>query len=347
MKKLIVKVGSSIIAPSGKLNHSLVEGLVKDILEAEKLGFKVVLVTSGAIACGADRLGLKKKPDDTAALMALASVGQIILMDAYAAQFKKYKKSCAQILLTWDDFDNRKRFLNAKNTINKLLSLDITPIINENDAISFDEIKFGDNDRLSALVGDLTRAQTLLILSDVEGLLDKGKIINTVSKIDEKISSLVTAKNKGFTSGGMLTKLEAGKIATCSGIKMIIASGRTQGVISRIAAGESLGTTFLASEAICKARKRWIAFSKKVKGKIYIDNGAKEAILGRGRSLLCVGITKTEEDFKRGDSVEVLDEAGSVLGCGLVNYSSQELIGCRTKKFEKEVIHRDNFVIKE
>ncbi|MDD4955777.1 MAG: glutamate 5-kinase [Candidatus Omnitrophica bacterium] len=347
MKKLIVKVGSSIIAPSGKLNHSLVEGLVKDILEAEKLGFKVVLVTSGAIACGADRLGAKKKPSDTASLMALASVGQIILMDAYAAQFKKHKKSCAQILLTWDDFDNRKRFLNAKNTINKLLSLDITPIINENDAISFDEIKFGDNDRLSALVSDLIRAQTLLILSDVEGLLDKGKIVNTVSKIDEKVSSLVTAKNKGFTSGGMLTKLEAGKIATCSGIKMIIASGRTERVISRIANGESMGTTFLASEAICKARKRWIAFSKKVKGKIYIDNGAKEAILSRGRSLLCVGITKTEDDFKRGDSVEVLDEAGNVLGCGLVNYSSQELTGCRTKKFEKEVIHRDNFVGKE
>jgi len=347
MKKIVIKVGSSIIAPSGKLNHSLVEGLVKDILEAEKLGFKVILVTSGAIACGADKLGARKKPNDTAALMALASVGQIILMDAYAAEFKKHKKSCAQILLTWDDFDNRKRFLNAKNTINKLLSLDITPIINENDAISFDEIKFGDNDRLSALVGDLIRAQTLLILSDVEGLMDKGKIINTVAKIDEKISSLVTAKNKAFTSGGMLTKLEAGKIATCSGIKMIIASGHTKDVISRIVKGENLGTTFLAQDDICQARKRWIAFSKKVKGKIYIDNGAKEAILNSGRSLLCVGITKTEQDFKRGDSVEVLDEAGNILGCGLINYSSDELVGCRTKKFEKEVIHRDNFVKKE
>ncbi|MDD4183227.1 MAG: glutamate 5-kinase [Candidatus Omnitrophica bacterium] len=347
MKKIVVKVGSSIIAPSGKLNNSLVEALVKDVLETQKLGSKVVLVTSGAIACGADKLKFSKKPSDTAALMALASVGQIILMDAYTAEFKKHKRACAQILLTWDDFDNRKRFLNAKNTINKLLSLDITPIINENDAISFDEIKFGDNDRLSALVGDLVRAQTLLILSDVEGLMDKGKIINTVPKIDEKISSLVTAKNKAFTSGGMLTKLEAGKIATCSGITMIIASGHTEGVISRIAKGEDLGTTFLAQDAIGKARKRWIAFSKKVKGKIYVDNGAKEAILNAGRSLLCVGITKTEQDFKRGDSVEVLDESGKVLGCGLVNYSSEELANCRTKKFEKEVIHRNNFVKKQ
>ncbi|MFA5008931.1 MAG: glutamate 5-kinase [Candidatus Omnitrophota bacterium] len=347
MKKIVVKVGSSIVAPSGKLNNSLVEGLVKDVLEAQKLGFKVILVTSGAIACGADKLEVRKKPNDTTALMALASVGQIILMDAYAAEFKKHARACAQILLTWDDFDNRKRFLNAKNTINKLLSLNITPIINENDAISFDEIKFGDNDRLSALVSDLVRAQTLLILSDVEGLMDKGKIINTVAKIDEKISSLVTAKNKTFTSGGMLTKLEAGKIATCSGIKMIIASGHTEGVISRIAKGENLGTTFLAQDAICKARKRWIAFSKKVKGKIYVDCGAKEAILNAGRSLLCVGIIKTEQDFKRGDSVEVLDEAENVLGCGLVNYSSDELTNCRAKKFEKEVIHRDNFVKKQ
>lgn len=347
MKKIVVKVGSSIIAPSGKLNHALIETLVKDILEAEGLGFKVVLVTSGAIACGADRLDMHKKPEDTPSLMALASIGQIILMDAYADQFKKYKKSCAQILLTWDDFDTRKRFLNAKNTINTLLSLGVTPVINENDAISFDEIKFGDNDRLSALVSDLIRAETLIILSDVEGLMDKGRVIDKVVKIDEKVSSLVTAKGKGFTSGGMLTKLEAGKIATCSGIQMIIASGRVKGVISRIAKGENLGTTFLAQDSICKARKRWIAFSKKVKGKIYIDSGAKEAVLDRGKSLLCVGVVRTEQEFKRGDSVEVLDEAGNVLGCGLVNYSSDELVSCRNKKFEKEVIHRDNFVKRE
>ncbi len=347
MKKLVIKVGSSIIAPSGKLNDSLVGALVKDVLQAESMGFKVILVSSGAIACGADKLGLRRKPSDTSSLMALASIGQIVLMDAYTAQFKKHKKSCAQILLTWDDFDNRKRFLNAKNTINKLLSLGITPIINENDAISFEEIKFGDNDRLSALVADLIRAQTLLILSDVEGLMDKGSIVNTVAKIDEKICSLVSAKNKSFTSGGMFTKLEAGKIATCSGIKMVIASGHTDGVISRIAGGENLGTTFLASSAIGKARKRWIAFSKKVKGKIYIDNGAKEAILNRGKSLLCVGIIKTEQDFKRSDSVEVLDESGNLLGCGLANYSSDELVDCRNKKFEKEVIHRDNFVRKD
>jgi len=346
MKKIVVKIGSSIIAPSGKLDNSLVEALVKDVFKAQEAGVKVILVSSGAIACGADKLEIRKKPTDTAALMALASLGQIILMDAYAAEFKKHKKSCAQILLTWDDFDNRKRFLNARNTINKLLSLDITPIINENDAVSFDEIKFGDNDRLSALVGDLVRAQTLLILSDVPGLMDKEKIINTVTKIDEKISSLVKTKGKAFTSGGMSTKLEAGKIATCSGIKMIIASGHATRVISRIVSGENLGTTFLALDTVCKARKRWIAFSKKIKGKIYVDNGAKEAILNHGKSLLCVGIIRTEQDFKRGDSVEVLDENENILGCGIVNYSSDELINCRTKKFEKEVIHRNNFVKK-
>lgn len=347
MKKIVIKIGSSIIAPSGKLDYALIGRIVKDILEAEKDGYKVILVSSGAIASGAAELGIKKKPSDTASLMALASLGQIVLMDAYANEFKKHKKSCAQILLTWDDFDNRKRFLNARNTINKLLSLGVTPIINENDAISFDEIKFGDNDRLSALVSDLVHAQTLIILSDVEGLMDSGQIITTVSKIDEAIRSLVKSKNKHFTSGGMHAKLEAGKIVACSGVKMVIASGHMENVISRIIKGEAIGTTFLPSQAVCQARKRWIAFGKKAKGKIYIDNGAKEAILNKGKSLLCVGIIQTEGDFKKNDSVEILDSQGVVIGCGLVNYSSEELVGCRTKKLGKEVIHRNNFIKKE
>lgn len=344
MKKIVVKIGSSIIAPSGKLEDSLVDNLVRDILEAESLGYKIVLVSSGAIACGANKLGLKKKPADTHLLMALASLGQIILMNAYSEEFEKYEKSCAQILLTWDDFDIHNRFLNARNTINKLLFLGVIPIINENDAVSSDEIKFGDNDRLSALAADLIGAEKLIILSDVEGLLKDGQVVECVYKLDQSIFNLVKSKNKNFTAGGMTTKLEAAKIVTSAGIEMVIASGRENFVISKIAKGERIGTTFLPSTKIRQARKRWIAFSKKVKGRIYIDDGAKEAVINKGKSLLCVGIIKTEGNFKQKDSVQVADKEGNVLGCGLVNYSSEELIDCRGKKFPKEIIHRDNFV---
>jgi glutamate 5-kinase len=344
MKTIVVKLGSSVIAPAGELDSSLLTELVKDILEAESLGYCVVLVSSGAIACGLRRLGLKKRPLDTHQLMAIASLGQILLMDHYTESFDKHKKLCAQILLTWDDFDNRKRFLNARQTIQRLLTMGVVPIINENDAVSHEEIRFGDNDRLSALVADLIGAKLVLILSDVEGLLDGGRLVRSVSKIDSKISGLVKKEDKVFTSGGMSTKLEAAKIATSSGIKMIIASGRVKGVIAKAIKEEDVGTAFLPSSDIESARKRWIAFSKKTKGKIYVDDGAKEAILKRGKSLLCVGITKIEGDFKKKDAVCVVDKEGSILGCGLVNYSCDELKDCRGKKFDKEIIHRDDFV---
>ncbi|MEI8349103.1 MAG: glutamate 5-kinase [Candidatus Omnitrophota bacterium] len=346
MKKIVVKIGSSLIAPSGNLDMALLAELVKDIIEAQNQGYKVILVSSGAIACGAHKLGLKKKPTDTHSLMAIASLGQIVLMDAYSDAFAAHKKSCAQILLTWDDFDNRKRFLNARSTIAKLLSLDIIPIINENDAVSCDEIKFGDNDRLSALVADLTRAETLIILSDVPGLLDGTRLVPVIEKIDANVLALVRREDKALTSGGMFTKLEAAKISLSLGVQMIIASGREEKVISRIAAGEHLGTLFVSCGQKHTARKRWIAFSKKIKGMIYVDDGAAEAITHRGKSLLCVGITKTEGEFKRKDSVEVVDSHGNILGCGLVNYSADELVNCRSKKLEQEVIHRDNFVQK-
>ncbi|MDD5583683.1 MAG: glutamate 5-kinase [Candidatus Omnitrophica bacterium] len=347
MKKIVVKIGSSIIAPSGKLDARLVERLVSDIIVTEKSGHKIILVSSGAIACGAHKVGVSKKPHDAHSLMALASIGQIILMDAYSDAFRKYDRVCAQILLTWDDFDNRKRFLNARATIQKLLSMNIIPVINENDAVSSDEIKFGDNDRLSALVADLVGADTAIILSDVEGLMDKGKVVTCVPKVSSKIFSLVNAKQNAFTSGGMYTKLQAANTATNSGANVIIASGNQENIITRLASGVVIGTTFLAAKNVQKARKRWIAFSKKTKGKIYIDDGAKEAILHKGRSLLGVGIIKIEGEFKKKDAVEVRDKEGTIIGCGLVNYTCEELRNGQGKKFEKEIIHRDNFAKKD
>jgi len=344
MRKIVVKIGSSVIAPEGKLDSALLGRIVDDIFTAEKEGIKIVLVSSGAIACGIGALGYKKKPSDVHSLMAFSSLGQIQLMNIYAGQFKKRKKHCAQILLTWDNFDDRKRFLNARHTINKLLDMGVTPIINENDAVSFDEIRFGDNDRLAAMAADLIGAQSLIILSDVKGLLDNGKLVKAVYNIDSNIIGLVKKEKGKLTAGGMAAKLEAAKIAVSSGAKVIIAAGRDKAVISRAVKGEQVGTLFSPVDKIAKAKKRWIAFSKKIKGKIYIDDGAKEALINQGKSLLGVGLVKFEGEFKKKDAVEIYDKEENILGCGLINYSYEELKEHKTKKFEKEIIHRDNFV---
>ncbi len=343
MKKIVVKIGSSVIAPRGELDSELVSRLVKDILLVEKKGYKVILVSSGAIACGLNRLKLKKRPKDTHTLMAISSLGQIILMDVFNAKFKKYKRMCAQVLLTWDDFDIRERFMNVRKTIERLLAIGAIPIINENDVVSHEEISIGDNDCLSALVADLVGAQKLIILSDIEGLFDGNKLVREVSQINHRIKALVKKQDKAHTKGGMDTKLEAATKANLSGIKTIIADGRKKDVISGIVKGEDIGTLFLPSQKIEKSRKRWID-NKQIKGTITIDNGAKDALLNRGKSLLAVGITEVTSGFNKGDAVMVVDEQGIALGCGLVNYGSDDFKGAKTKRLEKEAIHRDNFV---
>lgn len=344
IKKVVVKIGSSVIAPKGRIDSSLISQLVKDVLTVEKKGYKVILVSSGAIACGLNRLGFKKRPQDMHTLMAISSFGQIILMDVFNEKFKKYKRKCAQILLTWDDFDDRKRFMNVKKTIDSLLAMNIIPVINENDVVSHEEIGFGDNDRLSALVTDLTGAEKLIMLSDVEGLLDGDKVVKRVERIDSSIASLAKSEDKIHTKGGMTTKLQAAQIATSSGATTAIACGDRKDVISRIIAGDEIGTLFIPSQKPGKARKRWIAFSKKAKGKIFIDKGAQDALLYRGKSLLAVGIINKEGTFKIGDKVSIVDEGGSLVGYGLANYDSEQLQDAKQKKFTKEVIHRDNFV---
>jgi len=345
MRKIVVKIGSSVIAPSGKLDLKIMRNILTQIVELEKKNIKTAIVSSGAIVCGVNRLREKRRKD-IHSLQAYASIGQVILMEYYSQILKKYHKNCAQILLTWDDFNERKRFLNAQITINRLLDWGIIPIINENDSVSYEEIQLGDNDRLSALVSDLIRASLLIILSDVDGLFSPQGLVKMVEKIDNKVISWAKKEEKEFRKGGMLTKLEAAKIATSSGIKTVIANGRKKNVIKDIVEGKQEGTLFLPLSRIERAKKRWIAFSKKVKGKIFVDQGAKEALLKRGKSLLSCGITKIEGEFARKDAVYVIDETGSVLGVGLVEYSSEELKE-RGKKFEKEIIHRDNFVRKE
>ncbi len=347
MKRIVVKIGSSVIAPQGKLDASLVLRLVKDVIATEAKGYKVVIVSSGAIACGLNLLGHKKRPQDTYSLMAISSLGQILLMDVFNAKFKKYKRMCAQVLLTWDDFTDRRRFMNIRKTIDKLLSMGAVPVINENDALTFEEIglgtKVGDNDRLSAFVADLIAAEQLIILSDVEGLLSGDVLVKEVSQINNEIRALVKKQTRTHTSGGMDTKLEAATKACLSGIKTTIAYGREPRVISRVVFGESVGTSFLPERKIEKSRKRWIDI-KQVKGLISIDDGAKQAILYKGKSLLGVGITEITTGFLKGDAVDILDESRCVIGRGIVNYSSDEIEKAKGKRLGKEVIHRDNFI---
>ncbi|HDN86132.1 MAG: glutamate 5-kinase [Candidatus Omnitrophota bacterium] len=343
-KRIVIKVGTSVLAPQGKIDSRLVSNIVKEIVDLDRKNVKSVLVSSGAIVSGMSLLGYKKKPSDIKLLQAYASLGQVVLMNVYAYRFKRHRKLCAQVLLTWDDFNDRVRYLNARHTIERLLNLGIVPIINENDAVSTEEIKFGDNDTLSALVSDLIRAELLLILSDVEGLFCGKEVVKTVENIDDQIMKLVKKRISPLTAGGMGSKLKAAKIATQAGIRVIIANGRTPKVISKAVKGESIGTLFLPKREIERAKRRWIAFGKKIKGKLYVDEGAKEAILYRGKSLLSCGIVKVEGEFSKKDAVEVLDSQGKVLGCGLVEYNSTELMQAKGKRLDREVIHRDNFV---
>lgn len=340
-KTVVVKIGSSVIAPAGKIDSALVRALVRDILEAKKTGVNIVLVTSGAIACGLGVLDYKKRPANIHSLMAISSFGQILLMDLFNKYFRQNKGKCAQLLLTWDDFSYRKRFLNIKKTLEKLFSLDIIPIVNENDAVSHQEIRWGDNDYLSALVADLISAEQLILLSDVEGLFKGKELIKQVEKIDKTVESLVRKHSRAHTSGGMETKLEAAAKAVLCGIKTRLVYGRKKKVILDAIKGKDIGTLFIPANTKEKSRKRWI-HSKQIKGFLVVDKGAEEALLNKGKSLLSVGICRVSEGFLKGDAVAVVDQDDNIIGTGIVDYDWHVL--CRQRRLEKEVIHRDNFV---
>jgi glutamate 5-kinase len=304
-----------------------------------------VVVSSGAIALGMHKLKVKERPRELSDLAACASVGQNELMNAYS-RFLGNKVIAAQILLTWEDFNDRKRYLNAKNTIESLLRMrNVVPIINENDSISTEEIKFGDNDSLSARVATLIGADLLIILSDVDGLLDKDKktVIRVVTEINSQIKALASPSAKKTCVGGMITKLEAARISTDSGIPCVIANGHKMGIISSvIKEPESSGTLFVSSKGLT-ARHRWIAFGTKAKGRIHVDEGAKRALLNK-KSLLSVGVTCVEGSFESKEIVSVISN-NLEIARGKVGISSKELNKVKGLRCEKEIIHRDDMVI--
>ncbi|NLT94430.1 MAG: glutamate 5-kinase [Clostridia bacterium] len=364
-RRIVIKVGTSTLTHStGKLNLALIEKLVRQLTDLSHQGKEVLLVTSGAVGAGMGKLGLKEKPKTIPEKQAAAAVGQGIIMHIYEKLFSEYGLVVAQLLLTRADMTDRRRFLNARNTLLTLLNKGVVPIINENDTVAIEEIKFGDNDTLGALVAGLVDADLLILLSDIEGLYtgdprkDKNaQLIPIVEEITAEIQGLAGNAGTKFGSGGMSTKISAAKIAVNAGIPMIIANGSRPDVIREICAGSPIGTLFIPREVKPHARKSWIAFGSDVQGKLWVDDGARKAIINNGKSLLPSGIKRVEGDFTSGHVVSIVDLEGVEFARGIVNYSAEELElikGIQTKdivnilghKDYDEAIHRDNLALR-
>ncbi|MEW6101521.1 MAG: glutamate 5-kinase [Candidatus Omnitrophota bacterium] len=349
-KRVVLKIGSSLLfkktAAGGIcLDSEVLSQLVEQISYLTKSGKEALVVSSGAIASGLSLLKLAHKPKDLSLLQAIAAIGQPELMDVYRNAFRQRGLNCSQVLLTAEDLASRKRYLNAKNTLLTLLKLKNIPVINENDTVSTEEIKFGDNDRLSALVASLVKADILVILSDVDGLLDREKkVIRIVDEITPRIKALACPSDKKTCVGGMITKLEAAKISVDSGIPCVVANGRTFDIIpSLLKDPASHGTIFLPKKALT-AKKHWIAFGSRPKGRVIVDDGAREALMNK-KSLLSVGVIFCEGNFQAGDIVSIRDKENNEFARGISGLSFSSLDKAKGKRTDKEVVHRDNIVI--
>lgn len=347
--RVVVKLGTGVLTDSRKQpDLAQLEQLVAQIAEQRKAGREIVIVTSGAVGAGMGALGYEKRPNELAELQACAAVGQPRLMGIYEDLFAKHDLHVGQVLLTHDDLEDHERHLNARNTLVTLLSRGVVPIINENDAISFTELKFGDNDKLSALVASLLPADLLLILTTVDGVIENfgrsnPKTIPLIEHIDGTIEKLAGGTDSATAVGGMKSKVEAAKIAVRSGIPLVIASGRKKNLLARIVAGEEEGTLFVPQPTRLQGRKRWIAFFHYPKGALYVDEGAKKALREKGKSLLPPGVARCEGDFAAEDVVRICDLDGTEFARGIAAFGSDE-IKARTLQ-RVEVVHRDNLVI--
>jgi glutamate 5-kinase len=361
--RTVVKVGSGVLTRKNGLNFNVIEDLATDICALRKRGIEVLLVSSGAIAAGLRKYGLTKKPASLSHKQALAAIGQSDLIRAYEEAMDRRGAKAAQILLTRDDLTHRRRYLNARNTLLTLLSWKIIPIINENDTVAAEEIKFGDNDNLSAMVANLTDAQLLVTLTDIDGLYDKdpkrhtdAELIRVVDRIDRRITRAASNITGFVGTGGMASKIAAAKKAAMAGIPTIIANGLRPGVLREIFAGKEIGSFIVAGSAPLCSRKHWIAFAKSPKGSIVVDKGAEKALLENGRSLLPSGMVSVIGRFTMGNSVVLKTEEGKEIAIGMVNYDSVELEkikGLKTSEIEailgyshgEEVIHRNNLIL--
>ncbi len=362
-RRIVVKVGSSLVTNNGSgLDSNAISDWAAQIAKLREMGSQIVLVSSGAIAEGIQRLGWQKRPSEIHQLQAAAAVGQMGLVQVYESSFRKHQLVTAQILLTHADLADRARYLNARSTLLTLLDLGIIPIINENDTVITDEIRLGDNDTLGALVTNLIEADVLIILTDQAGLYDAdprrvpgAKIVPEALAGDPLLQELAGGVGSEFAKGGMLTKVLAAKRAARSGAHTIIASGREPDVLVHLANGKRIGTLLKASTTPLAARKQWLADHVQVSGFLHLDNGAVEALVNDGKSLLPIGVRTVGGDFERGALVACLSPNGNEVARGLVNYASQEarrIAGMPSNRIESilgyidepELIHRDNLV---
>jgi glutamate 5-kinase len=362
-KRVVVKVGSNVLTREAGLNLPAIQSVSSQICRLIDIGVETILVSSGAMASGIKKIGLKQRPDQIPHRQAAAAVGQAGLIMEYEKAFARYGKKVAQILLTSEDLSNRRRYLNARNTLNTLLAWNVIPIINENDTVMIEEIKFGDNDQLSAMIALLLDADLLISLTDIDGLFDSDPrtcpdavMIPEIYSFSREIEKSAGEIPGALGTGGMLSKIKAAKKVTTAGVPMVIANGKTDDILLNLFAGKNFGTFFKPKTVKMPSRKCWIGFNLRPKGTLIIDDGAAAAILKRGKSLLPSGITRVEGNFPVGSAVAVRKEDTDNLGIGLVNYDSSDINrvkGLKTamiaeklgEKTYDEVIHRDNLTI--
>jgi glutamate 5-kinase len=347
--RIVVKLGTGVLTDSRKQpDLAQMEQLVAQMAQQRQAGKELVLVSSGAVGAGMGALGFAKRPGELEELQACAAVGQSRLMATYEKLFAAYGLPVAQILLTHDDLEHHERHLNARNTLITLLRHGVIPIINENDAVSVTELKFGDNDKLSALVASLLPADLLVILTSVEGMLENfgqpnSKVISTIERIDDAVEKMAGGTDSATAVGGMASKIQAAKIAVRSGLPVVIASGRNKQALARILAGQPEGTLFVPHPTRLRGRKRWIAFFHHPQGTLVVDAGARKALCENGRSLLPPGIVRCEGDFDAGEVVRICDLDGAEFARGIVAFGSGEMKSSQRKGVE--VVHRDDLVI--
>jgi len=347
--RIVIKLGTGVLTDSRKqLDLAQMEQLVAQVAAQRQAGKQMVLVTSGAVGAGMGALGCAKRPAQLAELQACAAVGQTRLMATYEALFSRFDLHVAQVLLTHDDLEHHDRHLNARNTLVTLLERGVVPIINENDAISFTELKFGDNDKLAALVASLLPADLLVILTTVDGVIENfgkanPKTIPTIEQIDQTVEQLASGTQSATAVGGMASKIQAAKIVSRAGIPLVIASGKKKAVLARVLAGEEEGTIFIPQSDKLKGRKRWIAFFHHPRGSLFVDEGAKKALRENGKSLLPPGVARSEGEFAAGDIVRICDVNGTEFARGIAKFSASEIQSRQLPR--AEVVHRDDLVI--
>ncbi|AMP20747.1 glutamate 5-kinase [endosymbiont 'TC1' of Trimyema compressum] len=367
IKRIIVKVGTSTLTyKTGEINIDRMEQLVRGIDDLSNRGYEVLLVSSGAVGAGVGRLHLKKRPDTLPKKQAVAAIGQVVLMHMYEKLFAEYGKTVAQILLTKEDFSIRKRNLNAKNTLSTLLQMGVIPIINENDTVAVDEMKVGDNDHIAALVSSLIDGDLLVLLSDIDGFYTENpttscnaKLYETIDKITPQIVEAAGAKGSLLGTGGMATKIQAAKIAMAAGVYMVIGNGEKKGLLSDIVNRRFEGTLFIPQNKKIHTKKKWLLLSSRPKGSLVVDNGAADALVNKGKSLLATGIAEVVGDFDDDMVVSILNTNGNEIGRGIVLYDSnaiRKVKGLRTKEMARllgeeyiyeTIIHRDNMSVRK